>query len=145
MSIKAWVVMGNDYPAGVFASEAAADEFILFQKWWYQVQSDYQRAHIHWRHYEFTLETEYVPPTLQPGQGKKFEDMMSDDLRREWFYWYRREADNPRAAASAAGEFRRKVETELRARRIDTAAMLDAYRSVAVDPAQRRGPPVSIR
>ena len=130
MSIKCWVVMGNDYPAGVFASEASADEFIRFKKWWHLIQPDYQRSHIHWRHYEFTLETEYVPDTLQPGHGKKIKEMTSEELKREWWYWSSREFGRTGAAWSAANEFRRDVESELHIRHADVESMRSNYLSI---------------
>lgn len=138
MSIKGWVVMGNDYPAGVFASERAADDFILFQRWWHRVQPEYQWQMIHWRHYEFSLDTEYLPPTLQPGQGKPPQEMMGDDLKREWWYWYTKEVGRSGAAAGAASEFRRNVEAELRARNINVEALRAAHLDVTTPPAGPR-------
>lgn len=138
MSIKCWVVMGNDFPAAVLASEAAANEYILFRKWDDLVKPDYQKGMIHWRHYEFSLDTEYVPTTLQPGKGKKPGDMTTEELRHEWFYWFRKEDGKSGAAASASNEFRRDIETELRRRGVRTQdSLVDAYNRV-VDAERRR-------
>jgi len=143
MAINAWVVMGNDYPAGVFASERAADDFILFQRWLNLIKSDNQRQMIFWRHYEFTLDTEYLPPTLHPGKGKPFKEMMTDDLRQEWWYWYTKEVGKSGAAAGASSEFRRNIETELRVRGIDPEALRAAHVAVTDRPVGPRSPATS--
>lgn len=138
MSIKGWVVMGNDYPAGVFASERAADDFILFQRWWHSIKPDFGTHHVRWRHYEFTLDTEFLPETLKPGKGKPLTEMMSDDLRQEWWYWYSKEVGKSGAAAGAASEFRRNIETELLARGIDVQVMRGTHMSLADRPVGAR-------
>lgn len=119
MSISVWVVMGNDYPAAVFASEPAAGEFILYKKWDGLCASDApHRITIHWRAYEFTLDQDIVPITLRPGQNKSPRSMTVEELRREWFYWYHREYGRQGAAASASSEFRHGVEGEFKRRSI---------------------------
>src|SRR6478609_7485711 len=125
MAIKCWVVMGNDYPAAVLASEASADEYILFRKW-SDLVMPYYSPKSHWRHYEMELDTEFVPVTLRPGQGKKLPDMTTEELRSEWFYWFRRESKNG-AAARCSADFRREVEKELRRRNIKVSESLVSH------------------
>ncbi|WP_189400822.1 MULTISPECIES: hypothetical protein [unclassified Mesorhizobium] len=55
MSKTVWVIMGNDYPAGVASSEANAEGKIAELK-----ERDKRRGvrdgAVHWRTYEFTLD-----------------------------------------------------------------------------------------
>lgn len=57
MSVKVWVVMGNDYPDAVFTTEAAAKAYCEEQK----KKSLYpgtSTPRIYWRTYEFELRDE---------------------------------------------------------------------------------------
>lgn len=137
-TIECFVVMGNDYPAAVFISESAAEEYILYRKWDELTKRDYQKTHIHWRHYEFPLLAEWIPETLHVGSGKSFKNMTTEELRYEWFYWFRREDGKSGAAASAANELRRSIETELGLRDINVGqALLVPYRELVRDQRRR--------
>lgn len=135
MRLKCWVVMGNDWPAAVFASGAAADEYILFRRWAELSANISQPAH--WKAHELPIRTEFVPETLQIGRGKKFRDMTTEELRYEWFYWCRQEDGKSGAAAGASAEFRRDIESELRRRDVKVhESLVVPYNSVVA--AERR-------
>ena len=55
--MKVWVIMGNDYPDSVFASEEAAEKYIAGKKAEHlraqQLGGGFSR--IHWRSYEFEV------------------------------------------------------------------------------------------
>ena len=60
--MKVWVVMGNDYPSGVFSSEDLANKHIDHQKAKLAKQQEhldkYMRPRIYWRATEFNLDGE---------------------------------------------------------------------------------------
>lgn len=53
-AMKVWVIMGNDYPWGVFSSEEAADKCIADLKA-KEAEKGLYDAKVHWRTYEFLL------------------------------------------------------------------------------------------
>ena len=53
--MKVWVVMGNDYPESVFASEAAAKEYVEQKKAAPDYLGKYGDPRIYWNVYEFPL------------------------------------------------------------------------------------------
>lgn len=52
--MKVWVVMGNDYPDSVFATEAAAETYVAEKKK-EKTEQLFGHARIHWRAYEFEV------------------------------------------------------------------------------------------
>lgn len=47
--MKVWVIMSNDYPDSVFATERLAEEYVKSQK------AKREDMRIYWRAYEFTV------------------------------------------------------------------------------------------
>ena len=66
-----YVVMGNDYPAAVFANEQGAQQYCVEKV---RAEAERQRyasaTRIHWRYYDFVLQAEPRDPTdpLQRAQ-----------------------------------------------------------------------------
>ena len=61
---KVWVIMGNDYPDGVFDSKDKADAYVLKKqtedrsKWEKEnipAKAIYYTPRIYWRHYEYEV------------------------------------------------------------------------------------------
>jgi hypothetical protein len=54
--MRAWVIMGNDYPDAVFLSAAEADAYVAAAKREQEAMRDDDcRKRIYWRHYEFEI------------------------------------------------------------------------------------------
>lgn len=56
--MKAFVVMSNDFPDSVFATETAAEEYVaekLEKQRLQKTGGNFFGAHIHWRYYEFDV------------------------------------------------------------------------------------------
>lgn len=51
--MKVWVVMSNDYPHSVFASQAAAEQFVESKN--REDKAKYPYREVFWRHYEFDV------------------------------------------------------------------------------------------
>lgn len=62
--MRVWIVMGNDYPHSVHDTEAGADAEIRKMEG-EAARSDAQmggRGRIYWRHYDYMLQEEGLPP-----------------------------------------------------------------------------------
>jgi hypothetical protein len=53
--MKVWVIMGNDYPDCVFATEEAAEKYLRSKMDDPANKLKYGGARIYWRHYEFEV------------------------------------------------------------------------------------------
>jgi len=53
--MKVWVIMGNDYPDSVFASEAAAEKYVNERKAEDNPTKDGLCRRIYWRAYEYEV------------------------------------------------------------------------------------------
>jgi hypothetical protein len=66
MAQKMFVIMGNDYPAGICSTEAEAEKYIETKKSDTKDQA-FHAPRIYWRHYDFWLDQE---PPAEGEDGK---------------------------------------------------------------------------
>lgn len=62
--MRVWVIMGNDYPDAVFASEEAANAYVETKKAEPASQGQFS-PRIYWRAYDFQLQGEDNGPSAQ--------------------------------------------------------------------------------